>query len=261
MTHFFNFWQIISNIFLRRSFIGNVITSFMNLNSIRCFINEWNLSILHFVYEAGDICNLFLLLPVNNLTVEEGNKLKNWCDILIVVTKFGIETTNYYTGANSFFDHIYYIIITYVSVYQPWDICVLIRFIYHFWSIINKRGCCIKNFLVCVFFKKSWLRGRALTVSHYISIGIISLYSFLIVVDNNVLLIAFLLVCIILYLLLILILHRLVSIIFFVLYLPHPVSSLLARVSLRAFIMLSSSLASLLSLPFSDFNVWPCFLI
>ena len=35
--------------------------------------------------------SLFLLVVVNNMMVEEGNKLQNWYDILIVVTKYSSD--------------------------------------------------------------------------------------------------------------------------------------------------------------------------
>ena len=53
---------------------------------------------------------------MNNMTVEEGIKLQNWCDVLIVVTKyskFESETSTawlffkYYVGVKSFFLLIY----------------------------------------------------------------------------------------------------------------------------------------------------------
>ena len=50
-----------------------------------------------FCQKAAHICNLFFFLVLNNMEVEEENKLKNWCDVLITVTKynikFGSETT------------------------------------------------------------------------------------------------------------------------------------------------------------------------
>ena len=35
--------------------------------------------------------SLFLIVVVNNMMVEEGNKLQNWYDILIVVTKYSSD--------------------------------------------------------------------------------------------------------------------------------------------------------------------------
>ena len=35
--------------------------------------------------------SLFLFVVVNNRVLEEGNKLQNWCDILIVVTKYSSD--------------------------------------------------------------------------------------------------------------------------------------------------------------------------
>lgn len=42
---------------------------------------------LYFVYDGTHIRNLFLLRVVNNIALEEGSKLQNGCDVLIVVTE------------------------------------------------------------------------------------------------------------------------------------------------------------------------------
>ena len=60
-----------------------------------------NISTPYFAYEEVQLfyfsflcflippyCSLFLLVVVNNMMFEECNKLQNWCDILIVVTKY-----------------------------------------------------------------------------------------------------------------------------------------------------------------------------
>ena len=65
-----------------------------------------------FTHKGVQIYNLFLLLIISNIAVEEENKLRNWVDVLIPVKKCSIkfvsETTNfrwiscYYIGENSF---------------------------------------------------------------------------------------------------------------------------------------------------------------
>ena len=45
---------------------------------------EQNVNITYFVHEAADIRNLFLLLEVNNMVVEEGNKLHSEVTLLLL---------------------------------------------------------------------------------------------------------------------------------------------------------------------------------
>ena len=64
---------------------------------------EQNVNITYFVHEAADIRNLFLLLEVNNMVAEEGNKLH------FEVTLLLLDCFYILYGC-------YYLIFTYVSV-------------------------------------------------------------------------------------------------------------------------------------------------
>ena len=62
---------------------------------LKVFITlQLNINTPYFVYEKMHICNLFLLLVVKNVAVEERNKLYNFGNVLIRSTKyrFGRET-------------------------------------------------------------------------------------------------------------------------------------------------------------------------
>ena len=99
------------------------------------------------------ILNLFLFFVVNNMTVHEGNKLHNWFDFLILVTKYSkVRKWNHYFSI--FFKLLYgckqFLAITlYLLIDQSCDTCLFIRFMSNFWSKINKWMSCNKNFLVC----------------------------------------------------------------------------------------------------------------
>ena len=78
----------------------------------------------------------------------------NWCDILIVVTKYS-KVRKWKHFCSIVFTLLYgckqfLVIILYLTIYQSWDICVLIRFMSHFWSKISKWMGCNKNFLTCI---------------------------------------------------------------------------------------------------------------
>ena len=42
----------------------------------------------YFEYDEVNTYSLFLVLVINNMAVEEENKLQNWCKVLRVVTKY-----------------------------------------------------------------------------------------------------------------------------------------------------------------------------
>ena len=51
--------------------------------------SEKNVNTSYFVHEEVNIHSLFLLPVMNNMAVEEGNKLQNCCNVLTVLTKYG----------------------------------------------------------------------------------------------------------------------------------------------------------------------------
>ena len=97
-------------------------------SSVLCGNVKWKQPI--FVYEDVHIHSLLHLLSLNNMGVQEGNKLPNWNDDVTVGTrvfKFGSETTTVwflpcYISVNS-------LLLLYVLKYQSWDVCVLNSFI------------------------------------------------------------------------------------------------------------------------------------